>query len=304
MKPLKTFLLALSVPILFAAAPMRADGGHGHGHVVVGVGGWGWGWGVGWGWGGWGGYYGYPGYYPGYGYGQHMPWGVVDTDIDPEEAFVYLDGKYIGTADDFDGWPDYLYLGPGHYRIEFRLPGYETVTKEVDSRPGMYVDFKDKMRKVPGSAEYGSYEHPKLEGGIRRYFAKQRRGGNAVVDPSQAGGPSTYVGQDAPPYNEGPPPEAAPPPQPRSGQYNQGWRSHGSQSRTHLKLVVDPPDAAVYVDDRFVGTAEEMNALEAGLSVAPGHHTVTVSRPGLPEKSSEITVAEGKTESLEIRLAR
>ena len=38
---------------------------------------------------------------------------VVKTDVSPEEAQVFLDGKYIGTADDFDGMPDYLYLGAG-----------------------------------------------------------------------------------------------------------------------------------------------------------------------------------------------
>ena len=38
--------------------------------------------------------------------------------FDPEEALLYLDGRFIGSADDFDGHPDYLYLEPGVYELE------------------------------------------------------------------------------------------------------------------------------------------------------------------------------------------
>ena len=48
-----------------------------------------------------------------------------------------------------------------------------------------------------------------------------------------------------------------------------------------------------------VGTAEEVNSLERGIAVSPGKHTVTVSRPGMRERNSEIEVAEGETGRLE-----
>ena len=48
---------------------------------------------------------------------------AIKTDVEPDEAEVWLDGKYVGTADDFDGYPDFLYLEPGAYHLEFRLPG-------------------------------------------------------------------------------------------------------------------------------------------------------------------------------------
>jgi PEGA domain-containing protein len=301
------FSLAVGLILLLPASPMLAGGGHGGGHgghggghggVVVVGGGWGWGWGVGWGWPGWYGYYpGYAGYYAPYG---PRRWAAIDTDISPEEAYVYLDGRYIGTADDFDGHPDYLYLGPGHYKIEFRLPGYESVTKEVDAQPGMYVDFKDNLRKIPGQKQYGSYDPPKLEGEIQRFFAK-RKGGNVATDPYAPQGEGGY-----PNPNPGPgayPPQAAPAPQPQGNEWR-GSHATVTQVRTRLQLTVQPPDAAVYVDNRFVGTAEEVNSLERGLAVSPGKHTVTVSRPGMREKTAEVEVGEGEMGKLEISLSK
>ncbi len=301
----KALLLALGLTLLLPALMQAAPGGHGGGHfggrgrVFIGVGGgWGWGW---WGWPGWYGP-GYDGYYRPYAYGPASRWGVIDTDISPEEALVYLDGKYIGTADDFDGYPDYLYLRPGHYRIEFRLEGYETLVRDVDSRPGMSLDFKDKLRKVPGAKHYGSYDTPKQQGEVNRYFGKRR---NAVepMDPSQA--PEASVPEEG---DENPPPAEAPPAarRPRRDQSGDDWRrgsvSAQHDSRTRLRLTIQPSDAAVYVDNRFVGTAEEVNSLERGIVVSAGKHTVTVSRPGFRDRSMDVNVESGDTGKVELSL--
>ena len=65
-----------------------------------------------------------------------------------------------------------------------------------------------------------------------------------------------------------------------------------------------PPDAAVYVDDRFVGTAEEVGALDRGVKVSAGNHTVTVSRPGYREKTVRVDVEEGGSRSVDFDLQR
>jgi PEGA domain-containing protein len=295
--------------LLIPAMPAQAHGFHG---------GWGWGWGWGgWGWGASWGYpaYGYPYYgYPyGYGYGNgygngRVSFARVKTDVDPEEARLYLDGKLIGTADDFDGYPDYLYLGKGHYKLEFRLEGYETKVIELDAEPGTTVKIDSKMPKVPGAKQYGSYGDVKLEGGIRRFFAKR----NSATAPAESndvrpnGYPESYPppsgGRDengdvqkAPAQNW----RENPPPQPESSQPAYPPKR---SDKSRLSLVVSPPDAAVYIDDRFVGTAEELGSLPTGLAVSAGKHTVTVSRPGFQDQSMDIQVEPGATQKIEISL--
>ena len=304
---------ALSIAVLLGAfllvpaVPAQAHGFRG---------GWGWGWGWGgWGWGAsWGypaygyPYYGYPyGYGNGYGNGR-VSFARVKTDVDPEEARLSLDGKLIGTADDFDGYPDYLYLGKGHYKLEFVLDGYETKVIELDAEPGTTVRIDSKMSKIPGAKQYGSYGDVKVEGGIRRFFVKR----NSAAAPPES--------NDVRPYSY---PESYPPPSGGRDQNGdvqkapaQNWRENppprpeSSQSaypptrsdKSRLSLVVSPPDAAVYIDDRFVGTAEELGSLPTGLAVSAGKHTVTVSRPGFQDQSMDVQIEPGATQKVEISL--
>lgn len=98
------------------------------------------------------GYYGYRGWYgPYYGPAYYGPYAypyppeppnyaIIDTDISPEEAKVYLDGERLGEADDFDGLPKYLLISPGRHVLEFRRSGYQTLRIDIDARRGHYYD--------------------------------------------------------------------------------------------------------------------------------------------------------------------
>jgi hypothetical protein len=317
-------LVLPAIPAQAATQILAAPRSHGHGgfrgghsRVIVGFGWGGWG---GWGW-GWGypyyPYYGYPGYYAyeGYGPGGYYgapAWARVKTDVDPEEARIYLDGQLIGTADDFDGWPDYLYLKRGHYRLEFRLNGYETRTVEVDARPGQTLRIDDHLKKIPGAKQRGSYDDPKIEGGIRRFWAKR---GNAAEPASPYARREEGPSRDYDREDDGYGPDRPPARQPESR--NEDWRedrrspretAEGSRtergSKGRVRLHVEPPDAAVYLDDRFVGTAEEINSLDRGIAVSPGRHTVTVSRPGFKDRNVEVDVRTGESERIEVSLSR
>ena len=273
------------------------------------------------------GYYGYPygygyGYgYGGYGYAPSRDWAVVDTDVSPESARVYIDGQYVGTADDFDGYPDYLYLRRGRYRLEFRLPGFETRTIEVDARPGTKIDVNDKLAKIPGAAQYGSYEEQEPAGGVRRFWGKRGDVAASITDDDDIYGPGPRRYRERPSDRdddryyedrdgdrrdddedqyERAPADARPAPR-------DGWRDRGEarvqSGDTWIRLNVQPADAAIYLDDRFIGTASELDA-ERGIAVPPGRHALVFSRPGYRDKRVEVDVSRGETERLDVKLER
>ena len=107
-------------------------------------------------------YYGYPYYdYPYYGYYSGWPYGyagpyapaavvvpaiaVIDLEIKPDKAEVWLDGDLIGIADDFDGYPDVLSLPPGKHTIVVKHPGYKDLTLRYDLQAGESLRVRRRM---------------------------------------------------------------------------------------------------------------------------------------------------------------
>lgn len=118
-----------------------------------------WGWSWGWGW-GWRVPYWYPFWYgapywvyptPSYQV-RHVATdlGGLDLNVKPKKAAVYVDGEYVGMAKEFDGYPGYLWLATGDYRVTLFMPGYRTVTHEFEIRPGQVFDVRIRMQ--PGEA--------------------------------------------------------------------------------------------------------------------------------------------------------
>jgi|RhiMetdeSRZDD1v2_1073273.scaffolds.fasta_scaffold1011501_2 hypothetical protein len=64
------------------------------------------------------------------------PAGALDMDVSPEDTRVYVDGRYRGVCDDFDGFPSLLYLRPGSHQIELETPDGETYSERVRVRAG------------------------------------------------------------------------------------------------------------------------------------------------------------------------
>jgi len=253
-----------------------------------------WWWGSpywGWGWYGWPGAYGYVA--DGVGVASASRYAAVKTDITPEEAEVWLEGRYIGTADDFDGYPDYLYLAPGKYHMEFQLTGHEPLAIDLDVSRGELTRIDKALVRKPGTSKFLDFQESKgmplgrvfgaggktpSELGLPRvgekYDVREESGGlpgaGGEADAPRARGPESV---DRMPMSEVPPPRAG---------------------RARLRFSVTPEDAAIYVDDRYVGAGEELNASPRGLLTDPGKHSVTVVRPGFKTKTVEVEGREGK----------
>ncbi len=276
-------------------------GGHygGYGHVGWGWGGW-WGGGYGWGWGPyWGGWWGWgPTFVV-----QGMPdfvarnYGLVKADVSPEEAELWLDGVYVGRADDFDGYPDYLYLRPGTYSLEFKCPNYETLAVTVEARRGEMAKIDKKMKLLPGKKALD--EFPKTREGMPygRVFGpkavpdvpERRDGGegqaprgDVMVAPRGTDGGSGSAGIEG---GQMPP-------------------SRSASKRAKIAWKVTPPDAAVYLDDEYLGSGDELASLPRGTVASPGMRSVTVVRPGYRTKTFEVEAKTGETVTVEVVLER
>ncbi len=114
------------------------------------------GWGWGWGWG--------PQYWPPYGPSAYRPVGsldlgvvtmagvgAVDVDARPARAEVWVDGRYVGEAHDFDGHPSLLWLEEGEHTLAFFKGGYRALEEKVEVRRG--VRTRVKVRLERGASE-------------------------------------------------------------------------------------------------------------------------------------------------------
>jgi hypothetical protein len=105
------------------------------------------------GYGSYGSYGPYGGYgYPSYGYGYPSSYSLADGElrlkVRPRNAQVFVDGYYVGIVDDFDGIFQRLHLPSGGHRIEVRLPGYETLTFDVQIRFDDTTTFEGELRPI------------------------------------------------------------------------------------------------------------------------------------------------------------
>lgn len=93
----------------------------------------------------------------GYGYGPRYRFyrgeetlGGLDLNVRPRKAEVFVDGKYVGLAGQYDGWPTYLWLESGNHQVILHREGYETVVREIEIQADLVADLK--VRMVEGEA--------------------------------------------------------------------------------------------------------------------------------------------------------
>lgn len=216
-------------------------------------------------------YYGYGGYYPPVVYASTPGYGMgaLDLNVRPKQTEVYVNGQYVGLVKQYDGFPGYLWLESGVYQIAFYRPGHETVFRELEIFTGMVLDVAVDM--VPGEAVLPQ----RAEQGVAVPDASGR-------DPRDM----TIPGQRAPLPYEAPREESRAP-------------ATAETVPGRVDLSVEPGEASVYLDGRFVGTGRE---LSGGLPVASGEHVVEVVLPGYEQETVRFTVTPGAEAAVDVRL--
>ncbi|HTO87662.1 MAG TPA: serine/threonine-protein kinase [Thermoanaerobaculia bacterium] len=86
----------------------------------------------------------------------------------PDQARIYLDGRYVGIADDWDdrgGGKTLPFVGDGVHRVRMELPGYRTLNLDVivtSSARDDTVDIDDELKRE------SRVDYPKLKGPFDR----------------------------------------------------------------------------------------------------------------------------------------
>ena len=226
---------------------------------------------------GWGSHRYYPHHYPTtiriYDERPGADWGALDLDVAPDDVEVFIDGGYVGTVDEFDGFPTYLWLEAGTYDVVLFREGYRTVYRQYTIRPGLVIDVNDSL--TPGVSELpedvmasdSTYYRD------RRLQREAERQEDARREEEEA---RRWASQDRQPER--------------------------SDELGRFGFRVWPADAAIYLDGHFIGTASELGQLSAGLLVAAGEHEIEIVRPGYETWVGVGDVRAGETFELEVDL--
>ena len=70
----------------------------------------------------------------------------------------------------------------------------------------------------------------------------------------------------------------------------------------NVRLNVEPGDASVYLDGRFIGTAGEIAQLPNGLLIDAGAHKLEAVRPGRRAMTKEFTAEAGSESKIDLTL--
>jgi hypothetical protein len=71
----------------------------------------------------------------------------ISFEITPQNAAVFVDGNYVGTAEEFGPSAPPLDLAPGSHRVEVRAQGYRTLTSDADVEPGQVIPFQGTLQR-------------------------------------------------------------------------------------------------------------------------------------------------------------
>jgi hypothetical protein len=184
--------------------------------------------------------------------------------VEPRHAEVYVDGHFVGTVDDFDGWAQRLRVPPGERVLEIYLEGYRTYRQHVLFRPGASIRIQHALEPIaPGDPQ----------------------------EPRPT--PSAAPAHAAPPprYPSPPPRRDAPPP----------VRGDQVQDYGALAIRVQPMDAEVIVNGE---SWESPAAGDLTLQLSEGTHHVEVRKEGYRPYTAEIQVRRGETARLNVSLSR
>jgi PEGA domain len=230
--------------------------------------------------------HGYPRYY-----GRGGRAGALDFDVAPARTEIHIDGQYVGKVDAFDGWPQYLWLDKGTYDVVLYLDGYETIARQITVYPGTVISIDDRLARGESvrPEDLASKSTERRDERIR--FERERR---ERIERGEYGEEPDWrdrVRRDRDREDD------------RDRYADRDEDDNGRDERGgFVRFEIEPSDASVYLDGRFVGTGDDLARLRGGLRVDPGKHRIAVVRPGHRAQEMDFDVDAGEEMEVEIEL--
>jgi hypothetical protein len=278
--------------------------------------------------------YGYPAY--GYGYGfypysgtyYYQGYGEIRTQVKPDEAQVYLDGDYVGVADDFNSWYQRMNVEPGRHRLVFRLQGFQPYVLTLRVLPGENYNVKHDMipgddalpeseMRLPPEQRDDRYERDYRDRDYDRNRDYDRRPDYDDDDYDRNGsngnqyqyGSNGYSGTDGRSSRDDQydrrkqaTPSPAPGMEQPGAEFEIQDQGQPAGNKSMVTIQVEPKDSTIYVDGTYYGTGDAQNSNQIQVLLSQGTHRLEVVRPGYQTFSKDFEVNESATRNITIQL--
>jgi hypothetical protein len=197
--------------------------------------------------------------------------------IEPDDAHILLNGRFIGEAYEFSTKETALELLSKRNEIIVKRDGYVEEIVDLFDYPTTQITIRMSMKKAlsgpaPAAAPQPASKPP------------------ATAAPAEAEKPE-YVAKPVPPKDPAPDMDEA-------EELNQ---TLGNTVTVGMEIL--PSEAAIYLDGKFWGIAPEDGKI-SNLRLKPGTHTIVVTKPGYITEKKTIKVREKDQVQVIIKLKK
>ncbi|MCK4836571.1 MAG: PEGA domain-containing protein [Candidatus Aminicenantes bacterium] len=185
--------------------------------------------------------------------------------IEPDDAQILLNGRFIGEAFEFSSPESALKLKSRNHGIIIKKKGYIEEVIDLDQYPTRYITIRLTMNKDKSYVPEKKEEKPAIEKKKPEYIAK--------TEPIKK------------PIQVTPPDEQTP------------------KHMVNIRFEIQPADSAIYINGKFWGIVPESGKIE-NLHLTTGTYTIHIIKPNHESVKKVITVKDQKQISITVKLEK
>ena len=197
--------------------------------------------------------------------------------IEPDDAHILLNGRFIGEAYEFSTKETSLELLSKRNEIIIKRDGYVEEIVDLFDYPTTQITVRMSMKKA-------------LAGPAPAAVPKAAPKPPVKAAPAEAKKPE-YVAKPVPPKD----------PQPAGDEAEELNQTLGKTVTIGMEIL--PSEAAIYLNGKFWGIAPEDGKI-SNLRLKPGSHTIVVTKPGYITQKKTIKVKENEKAQVVIKLKK